>query len=151
MFEFRMFSHSILLRENFQQPPLKRLPDIGRCFSDFDVSFPMIWTRLVQCGSIMVNSDSVTIMLIPDPLFQTASFIDFFRFEGLRCEPVHGQRRGRFIAVSGSELYHNTFDSKKVTSPKTNECPLKKDYFNRKYIFQPLIFRGHPLVLGRVP
>ena len=22
-------------------------------------------------------------------------------------------------------------------------CPLKGDYFNRKYIFQPLIFRGH--------
>ena len=22
-------------------------------------------------------------------------------------------------------------------------CPLKRDYFNRKYIFQPLIFRGH--------
>ena len=114
MFEFRMFSHSILLRENFQQPPLKRLPDIGRCFSDFDVSFPMIWTRLVQCGSILIP---FTIILIPDPLFQTASFIHFFCFEGLRCEPVHGQRRGMFIAALGSELYsyHNTFDSKKVT------------------------------------
>ena len=22
-------------------------------------------------------------------------------------------------------------------------CPLKMDYFNRKYIFQPSIFRGH--------
>ena len=22
-------------------------------------------------------------------------------------------------------------------------CPLKRDYFNRKYIFQALIFRGH--------
>ena len=29
------------------------------------------------------------------------------------------------------------------TPPKTNECPLKRDDFNRKYIFQPLIFRGH--------
>ena len=29
-----------------------------------------------------------------------------------------------------------------------DECPLKRDYFNRKYIFQPLIFRGGLLVFG---
>ena len=29
-------------------------------------------------------------------------------------------------------------------------CPLKRDYFNRKYIFQPLIFRGHSFVFRRV-
>ena len=27
--------------------------------------------------------------------------------------------------------------------PRKLTCPLKRDYFNRKYIFQPLIFRGH--------
>ena len=27
-------------------------------------------------------------------------------------------------------------------------CPLKRDWFNRKYIFQPSIFRGHSLVSG---
>ena len=27
-------------------------------------------------------------------------------------------------------------------------CPLKRDWFNRKYIFQPLIFRGHSIVSG---
>ena len=27
--------------------------------------------------------------------------------------------------------------------PTKLTCPLKRDYFNRKYIFQPLIFRGH--------
>ena len=27
--------------------------------------------------------------------------------------------------------------------PRGLTCPLKWDYFNRKYIFQPLIFRGH--------
>ena len=27
--------------------------------------------------------------------------------------------------------------------PRKLTCPLKKYYFNRKYIFQPLIFRGH--------
>ena len=29
----------------------------------------------------------------------------------------------------------------RITPPKTNECSLKRDYFNRKYIFQPLIFK----------
>ncbi len=29
------------------------------------------------------------------------------------------------------------------TPPKTNKCPLKRDYFKRKYIFEPSIFRGH--------
>ena len=37
-----------------------------------------------------------------------------------------------------------------LTPPKTNECPLKRDYFNRKYIFQPLIFRGCWLVFRGV-
>ena len=30
--------------------------------------------------------------------------------------------------------------------PQKLTCPLKRDYFNRKYIFQPLIFRGLSLV-----
>ena len=29
-------------------------------------------------------------------------------------------------------------------------CPLKRDYFNRKCIFQPLIFRGHDIVFHGV-
>ena len=29
-------------------------------------------------------------------------------------------------------------------------CPLKRNYFNRKYIFQPSIFRGELLVSGKV-
>ena len=32
------------------------------------------------------------------------------------------------------------------TSLKKLTCPLKRDYFNRNYIFQPLIFRGHSFV-----
>ena len=43
------------------------------------------------------------------------------------------------------------------TLPTRNECPLKRDQFNRKYIFQPLIFMGYvsfrgcmfPASLGR--
>ncbi len=37
------------------------------------------------------------------------------------------------------------------TPSKTNECPLIRDYFSRKYIFQPWIFRGHSLVFRGVP
>ena len=37
-----------------------------------------------------------------------------------------------------------------VTPLKTNECPLKWDCFNRKYIFQPLIFRGHVSFPGSI-
>ncbi len=33
-----------------------------------------------------------------------------------------------------------------VYTPKKLTCPLKRDYFNRKYIFQQLIFRGHMVV-----
>ncbi len=35
----------------------------------------------------------------------------------------------------------------KIYSPENERMStLKRDYFNRKYIFQPLIFRGHSLV-----
>ena len=38
-----------------------------------------------------------------------------------------------------------------ITVPKiTATYPLKRDCFNRKYIFQPLIFRGEMLVFGGV-
>ena len=38
----------------------------------------------------------------------------------------------------------------KDTPPKTNICPKKRDDFSREYIFQPLIFRGQPLVFRGV-
>ena len=34
--------------------------------------------------------------------------------------------------------------------PRKLRCPLKREYFNRIYIFQPLIFRGHSFVFGSV-
>ena len=41
----------------------------------------------------------------------------------------------------------------KQLHPGKLTCPLKRDYFNRKYIFQPLFFRGNSLVFTgcRVP
>ena len=30
-----------------------------------------------------------------------------------------------------------------IIHPRKLTCPLKRDYFSREYIFQPLIFRGH--------
>ena len=37
------------------------------------------------------------------------------------------------------------------TLSRTTECPLKMDYFNREYIFQPLIFRGYINFLPWIP
>ena len=34
--------------------------------------------------------------------------------------------------------------------PRKLTCPLKRDYFNRKYIFQPLIFSGHVSFPGSI-
>ena len=38
-----------------------------------------------------------------------------------------------------------------IYNPRKLTCPLKRDYFNRKYIFQPLIFRGHVSFPGSSP
>ena len=35
--------------------------------------------------------------------------------------------------------------------PWKRTCPLKRDYFSREYIFQPLIFRGHVSFQGSMP
>ena len=37
-----------------------------------------------------------------------------------------------------------------VTPRKTNMFPLKRDYFNRKYIFQPSFFRGYVSFQGGI-
>ena len=42
------------------------------------------------------------------------------------------------------------FPTTKMISYDIHPCPLKKDYLNRKYIFQPLMFRGHSLVFGGI-
>ena len=41
-------------------------------------------------------------------------------------------------------LSHFPLDPWKLT------CPLKRDYFSREYIFQPLIFRGHVSLQGGI-
>ena len=41
--------------------------------------------------------------------------------------------RGKRTAAAKIEILH----------PRKLTCPPKRDYFNRKYIFQPLVFRGH--------
>ena len=43
---------------------------------------------------------------------------------------------------------HKLLVSGRVHPQKTNECPLKRDYFKSTYIFQPWIFRGEVLVSG---
>ena len=70
----------------------------------------------------------------------------------LRCDTmgIHSLRKlsqeGRRSEVDKCSRNVCFFSCK--TSRKTNICPLKRDYFNRKYIFQPLIFSGHVSVQG---
>ena len=45
-----------------------------------------------------------------------------------------------FVAIRSAHHLH----------PRKLTCPLKRDYFSREYIFQPLIFRGQPLVFQGV-
>ncbi len=42
----------------------------------------------------------------------------------------------------------NMWRGQRLRPRETNVSPQKRDYFNRKYIFQSLIFRGHSFVLG---
>ena len=58
------------------------------------------------------------------------------------CAPFLGgvKRSGRHHHVMRF-CFRNRFELK--APPKTNECPLKRDYFSREYIFEPLISRGH--------
>lgn len=52
--------------------------------------------------------------------------------------------RGRqnYLHLRGP-LPKSDWSNTRLTPRKTNECPLKKDQFSRKYIFHPLMFRGH--------
>ena len=48
-----------------------------------------------------------------------------------------------------SDSFHHTPIC--TTLPKMNECPTKRDYLNRRYIFKPLIFKGHVSFPGSTP
>ena len=60
------------------------------------------------------------------------------------------RRQSAILQTGGLTFARADYESKKLTPVKTNKCPIKKDYFNRKYIFQPLflrdmlVFRGVP-------
>ena len=62
------------------------------------------------------------------------------------------KRNGFSIALHGMKTLDHTdmedeeLQQRKMLHPPKRTCLLKRDYFNRKYIFQPLIFRGHSLV-----
>ena len=50
-----------------------------------------------------------------------------------------------FVANPSTTQYHKGDSPKSphIYTPRKLTCPRKGEYFNRKYIFQPLIFRGH--------
>ena len=54
------------------------------------------------------------------------------------------------ISIGFSPIYGLTTPIYGLTLRKTNEYPLKRDYFSRECIFQPLIFRGHVNFQGSI-
>ena len=57
----------------------------------------------------------------------------------------------RWSATTRRQGYNSNDPPGRTTPPKTKECPLKKwTNFNRKYIFQPLIFREHVSFPGSI-
>ena len=55
-----------------------------------------------------------------------------------------GSIKGALTANHLWEICLKTWvEASRITPPKTHACPLKRDYFSKEYIFQPLIFRGH--------
>ena len=58
-------------------------------------------------------------------------------------------RLSGYVSFERWTLRQTVFNRKlQSTPPKTNMLLKKRDYFSREYIFQPLIFRGRPLVSG---
>ena len=51
---------------------------------------------------------------------------------------------------SGNNVKGTSNIDREYSTGSTSGSPLKRDYFNRKYIFQPLIFRGNSLVFQGV-
>ena len=56
---------------------------------------------------------------------------------GVSTSRLHVAFSGKVIITSTIWIWQAYLHPNKLT------CPLKRDYFNREYIFQPLIFRGH--------
>ena len=72
------------------------------------------------------------------PHFHSTSFSTcqtWLQRAGINNNPTKKWPSGRLVLNRSREFFQR--------HPWKLTCPLKWDYFNRKYIFQPLIFRGH--------
>ena len=93
------------------------------------------------------------ITVYPSALFSSPKNSPIFS-----SKAVHGGRclaGGRPKAVRGDPSLCRIEASKDIskldTPPKTNECPLKRNYFSREiHLNQPLIFRGYSFVFREV-
>ena len=58
---------------------------------------------------------------------------------------------GRLQGLCDSQSHGGNSKSKQLClPPRKLTCPPNRDYFNRKYIFQPLVFRGHVSFSGSI-
>ena len=58
---------------------------------------------------------------------------------------TQGRKKTRLREIQNTQKHCNLktkLQKKNIHAGKLT-CPVKRDYFNRKYSFQPLIFRGH--------
>ena len=75
-----------------------------------------------------------------------------FRLEIMICFCRVGPSTASNTSINPKE-YPSLANTQKIYNPENYwklTCPPKKDYFNRNYIFQPLIFRGHVNFQGSI-
>ena len=134
------FHSNICYFQQFQQPISTPTPQKKQ--RNFHVA-----NLLVSCSSV-----GPPLRFIKSATPSRSDFPHVFHC-GFRCkEPL---AKPMFVSCQASirttEVLRSWGFRQKITPLKTNECPLKRDHFNRKYIFQPLILRGHVSFPGSTP
>ena len=130
------------------------LPQKKWCFSTANVSY----NRSIQRGDFWhfhVSHQPPFTMLEPR-CFRPASW----NVVDTGAEVSMEEKVWWVAEVGGSGVQSTTWRSirsqllievvKKNLHPRKLTCPLKRDYFSREYIFQPLIFRGHVSFQGSI-
>ena len=66
----------------------------------------------------------------------------WYAYDGLRFDSMHLIWQRWILFLAATKTHEFISESNNYTLEKLT-CPLKRYYFNRQYIFQPSIFRGH--------
>ena len=90
--------------------------------------------------------------------FVDVNFLFFFPWWGIKVSsppideyfPKHKEPWIGVCQTQRSRRRTSTTLCLKGVHPRKLTCPLKRDYFSREYIFQPLIFRGHVSFQGSI-